>query len=72
MNDLKKISKKLPWLIPGVGTQGGSLEKSLSIENGDSLSIINVSRDIIYSGNGTLKDIKEKALYYTKKIQEII
>ena len=72
MDEIKSITKDISWLIPGVGTQGGDLVKSLEAEKSNGLSVINVSRDIIYSGNGTLEDIRTKSLFYTKKIQELL
>ena len=45
---LKTKTDELPWLMPGVGFQGGNLKKSLEIGecSGKGLSIINVSRGI--------------------------
>ena len=73
MNLIKNYSSDLPWLIPGVGFQGGSLEDSISIgsKNG-STPIINVSRGIIYAGNGTIDDIRIATEDYTKKIRNIL
>ena len=31
LKDIDKISNSLPWLMPGIGFQGGNLEKSVSI-----------------------------------------
>ena len=59
MKRLKKYSQGIPWLIPGIGFQGGSLEDSIKIESSsNSLSIINVSRDIIYSDDFEGEDIE--------------
>ena len=70
---IKNYSSDLPWLIPGVGFQGGSLEDSILIgsKNG-STPIINVSRGIIYAGNGTIDDIRIATEDYTKKIRNIL
>ena len=69
---IKNITKKLPWLMPGVGFQGGNLSDSIKIEGDNGLSIINVSRGIIYAGNGSIDEIRKSAMEYTKKIREII
>ena len=37
-------------LIPGVGAQGGDLKESVIVGNKSSPALINVSRDISYSG----------------------
>ena len=73
MESIREYSKGLPWLIPGVGFQGGSLEDSINIGSKyDSLPIINVSRGIIYAGNGSLDDIRLATEEYTEKIRNIL
>ena len=73
MESIRKYSKGLPWLIPGVGFQGGSLEDSIKIGSRyNSLPIVNVSRGIIYAGNGSLADIRLASKEYTKKIRDIL
>ena len=73
MNVIKDYSSDLPWLIPGVGFQGGSLEESILIgARNNATSIINVSRGIIYAGDGTIKDIRIATEEYTRKIQDIL
>lgn len=56
--ELKKIRKTLgeeiPFLIPGVGAQGGDIKKTVNFgtnKNGK-MAIINSSRGIIYAGTG--------------------
>ncbi|HDL00777.1 MAG TPA: orotidine-5'-phosphate decarboxylase [candidate division Zixibacteria bacterium] len=58
---LRVIAKDMPLLIPGVGAQGGSLEKSLlyGTDNFKKLAVINVSRSVLYASNGA--DYAEKA-----------
>ena len=73
MKDLKLISGSLPWLIPGVGFQGGNLEESLSIGSiNNSIPLINVSRGIIYAGNGSIQEIREAAEKYTNEIRDLL
>ena len=73
MKIIKEYSFNLPWLIPGVGFQGGSLEDSILIgSKNKSTPIINVSRGIIYAGNGTINDIVIATEEYTKKIRSIL
>ncbi|MCX6155612.1 MAG: orotidine-5'-phosphate decarboxylase [Candidatus Kapabacteria bacterium] len=54
-----------PLLIPGIGTQGGSISETMNA-NRNYPAIINVSRDIIYASSGTDFDLRaaEKAAYY--------
>ena len=44
LKEINEICPSMPWLMPGVGFQGGSLENSIRIEGQKGLSIINVSR----------------------------
>ena len=69
LDKVELISKNMPWLIPGIGSQGGDLNQ---IINADRLGIINVSRSILYAGQGTIEDIVDKAQDYTYKIRNLI
>ncbi len=55
------VGDDMPILIPGVGTQGGDLEKSLDhgANSTGKLAIINISRAVIYAGS---KGDKENAI----------
>jgi orotidine-5'-phosphate decarboxylase len=55
---LRERAPELPFLIPGVGTQGGTMEE-VKEANGDGLAIVNVSRGIIAASKG--KDFAEAA-----------
>ena len=73
MLKLKEFSKDLPWLMPGVGFQGGNLKDSLNIgSKNNSTAIINVSRGILSYKNGTINDINEAANNYTKQIRQYL
>ena len=72
MELLRNISLGLSWLIPGIGAQGGDLEASISIGNKNGVGIVNVSRGILYSGNGSLDAIVESAQNYANQIREIL
>ena len=73
MKKVKEFSGNLPWLMPGVGFQGGSLEDSIKISSlNNSCGIINVSRGIIYAGDGSINDIRIAAVNYTKQIRELL
>jgi orotidine-5'-phosphate decarboxylase len=54
LQQVRKTTPDLPFLIPGVGAQGGDLEKAVqhgATVTGD-LAIINASRTILYAGSG--------------------
>ena len=71
--DLEKFAKtNMPILVPGIGAQGGNLEESLKLDKLGNLTIINVSRDIIYYKDGSIESIVESALNYTKQIRKIL
>jgi len=71
-NSFTKIRKITPghfYLVPGVGTQGGSLkdisEKAMTRDCG---ILVNISRSIIYASDG--EDFAEKARVIAKEYQE--
>ena len=72
MENMRELSNGMPWLIPGVGTQGGDLETALKISQKNGLGIINVSRGILYAGDGSLNDVIQAAKNYTEKIRSIV
>ena len=72
METIRKKTMDLPWLIPGVGAQGGDLNKAVSISNHGGIGIINISRGILYAGSGSIDDILDAAKNYNEKIREII
>jgi orotidine-5'-phosphate decarboxylase len=54
LQQVRKASPDLPFLIPGVGAQGGDLETAVCVgatATGD-LAIINASRSILYADSG--------------------
>ncbi|MEN6368888.1 MAG: orotidine-5'-phosphate decarboxylase [Thermotogota bacterium] len=44
---LRDIGPALPWLVPGIGAQGGELEAFLDAAGGDRTLVFNVSRGIL-------------------------
>ena len=72
LDEINKISKSLPWLMPGVGTQGGDLKKSIIIGEENFLSLVNVSRGILRAGDGSINAIRKKTEIYTKEIRKIL
>ena len=72
MEKIRKLSKGLSWLVPGIGSQGGDLKKSVSISNQNGIGVINISRGILYAGNGSMDDIVNSALKYTEQIRQTI
>ena len=72
LDEVALVSNSLPWLMPGIGFQGGNLEKSLLVGEKNYLPLVNVSRGILNFKNGKISDIREATLNYTNKIREIL
>lgn len=68
LNEIRVLAPDLPWLVPGVGAQGGSVEEV--IEYGGEDLIINSSRAIIYAGKE--KDFAQKAREEALKLKNEI
>lgn len=66
--EIREVTDGMPYLIPGIGAQGGSLE--FAVKYGGKISLINSSRRIIYASNG--RDFAEVAAKKTKELQEQI
>jgi len=61
MKEVRKTNN-LPFLIPGIGAQGGSLKDVIEINNNHAEStLINVSRSIIFAGNHDSDSIRNAA-----------
>ena len=67
---IRKYAKDMPFLIPGIGAQGGDLKESMRQGNINGSAIINISRGICFAGNQNEKDIRMKAVEYCKKMRE--
>jgi orotidine-5'-phosphate decarboxylase len=71
LKELRAIAGDMIFLIPGIGSQGGDVEKVVKnslISKG--LGIINVSRKIIYASNGP--DFADKARETAKNYRDMI
>ena len=68
----KTLSENIPLLIPGIGKQGGDIEKTVKYgtNSKNELAIINSSRGIIYASSG--KNFAEDAGKETEKLKEKI
>lgn len=59
--EIRKVAGDMPLLIPGVGAQGGALERAVSdgTDNFTKPAVINVSRSVLYASSE--RDFAEKA-----------
>ena len=63
-------STDLPFLIPGIGAQGGDLQSVLKInEKNMDTTLINVSRGIIFSGNKDYDSVRNSAKQYLNQLR---
>lgn len=71
IKQIREIAPGLPMLIPGIGAQGGDLEKSMQYGNYNGAALINVSRGISFAGDHSEKAIREAASNYVNQMREI-
>ena len=69
VENVKKTNNESVWLVPGVGDQGGNLEKFFSSTNGYDNIVVNSSRRIIFSDNveKAAKDSRDKINLYRRQ-----
>jgi orotidine-5'-phosphate decarboxylase len=72
MAEIRKITGDITFLVPGIGAQGGDVEKSVTagINSKKAGMIINSSRGIIFASNGS--DFAEKAKEEATKLRDEI
>ncbi len=70
--EIRQIAGDMPLLIPGVGAQGGSLEKAAlaGTDNFRKLAVINVSRSVLYASREN--DFAQRAREELMKLNGII
>jgi orotidine-5'-phosphate decarboxylase len=64
MADLRRAHPDLPFLVPGIGAQGGDLEATLAggLDARGAGLLISSSRNIIYAGDGSPEAIRAAAM----------
>ncbi|HHS12930.1 MAG TPA: orotidine-5'-phosphate decarboxylase [bacterium] len=72
LRELRTLAPDLPFLIPGIGAQGGDLEASVTAGTDDrgSKALINSSRGIIYASAG--EDFPEAARRETLRLRDAV
>ncbi|MFC1618851.1 orotidine-5'-phosphate decarboxylase [Candidatus Neomarinimicrobiota bacterium] len=71
LENIRHEAPDLPFLIPGVGAQGGSLEAAMASSTLEAPNIINLSRGILYAGEGAMDDILAAIEQYNHDINRL-
>tara|TARA_Y100000590_G_scaffold413546_1_gene509467 strand:+ start:810 stop:1601 length:792 start_codon:yes stop_codon:yes gene_type:complete len=72
LSNIREIAPYIPFLIPGVGVQGGELSNCLKVGNKKGVGIINISRGISFVGDKSKKAIHSAAINYVEQMREIL
>lgn len=69
MEELRESFPDTLFLIPGIGSQGGDTERTIKsgTRKNDGLAVINVSRKIIFPGNGMT--VRQAAEFYQNQLK---
>ncbi len=72
LSEIRQAAGDMPLLIPGVGAQGGSLEKAAQdgTDNFTKPAVINVSRSVLYASNG--EDFAARARQELQKLNGVV
>jgi len=72
LKNLRDLAGQMPFLIPGVGAQGGSLEKAAvyGTDNFQKIAVINVCRSVLYASSGA--DFALRAREELQKLNDIV
>ncbi|NLW47074.1 MAG: orotidine-5'-phosphate decarboxylase [Firmicutes bacterium] len=72
LGEVRKLAPNLPFLIPGIGAQGGDLERTVinGLDRNGTGIIVNASRSIIYASSGL--DFSTAAAREAKLLNESI
>jgi len=68
---IRAAAPHLPFLIPGIGAQGGDLRQSLTAGNVNGTALINVSRGISFAEGLSYSQIRSAAKNYFEKMRLI-
>ncbi len=66
--DLRQRYPRTPFLIPGIGVQGGSVDAMANVATSDGLVLVNSSRGILYASSG--EDFDEMAANATLQLRD--
>lgn len=67
---VRSVAPGLPFLIPGIGAQGGDLESAFTAGNTNGMAVINVSRGISFAGDLSATAIRAEAEKYVRLMRK--
>ena len=70
LRQLRNQHPKIPFLIPGVGAQGGSIDVAASVATPEGLVLVNSSRDILYASSG--RSFARASAHATSKLRDAL
>ncbi|MFQ5650222.1 MAG: orotidine-5'-phosphate decarboxylase [bacterium] len=74
LDNIRNLAPNLPFLIPGVGAQGGHLQEAVKYgtDRAGGLALISSSRGVIYKSNGTdfAEAARQEAEFLNKRINQ--
>ena len=68
LRDLRKLYPDTPFLIPGIGAQGGSIDAVANAATPNGLVLVNSSRGILYASSG--EDFDEMAANAARELRD--
>ncbi|MCK9560968.1 MAG: orotidine-5'-phosphate decarboxylase [Candidatus Marinimicrobia bacterium] len=70
--NVRQMYPELPFLIPGVGAQGGEIETAVKVCRACGTGLINVSRAILFPSSGAFpENVARQAAHYQKQFSRI-
>lgn len=52
LEQVRELAPELPFLVPGIGAQGGDAEAAVTYGMADGVGLVNASRSVIFAGEG--------------------
>jgi len=70
LEEIRETVPDLPFLVPGVGAQGGDAEAAVEFGLSDGVGLVNSSRGIIFAGEGQGEDLAAAAGQAAKRLKQ--
>jgi len=70
LEEIRETVPDLPFLVPGVGAQGGDAEAAVEFGLSDGVGLVNSSRGIIFAGEGQGADFADASGQAAKRLKQ--